>query len=225
MLDLARALELKENLVDFVYDDEGAIAVALESYAAQKSKKNSYGIKQQNLAVDLFLTQGKVGEQTPLDVFIQQAKNLSTADISIIKHWQRNFIGLFEIQAIETDSYRLMNWLTAKTYRVYSHAGMSDKETSRWQPGEIILCIIAPLNETKWFFFSDRIIKGRLSQPKLAVAIGEFRDNYPESRYADAPDLLEQAWSSEHRQFHIVCAEGRPFLPVSNVPLQDAAAL
>lgn len=204
MPDLARALELKENLADFVYDNEGAIAVALESYAAQKSKKNSYGIKQQNLAVDLFLTQGEVGEQTPLDVFIKQAKNLSTADISIIKHWQQNFIGLFEIQAIEADSYRLMNWLTAKTYKVYSHAGMSDKEISRWQPGEIILCIIAPLNETEWFFFSDRIIKGRLSQPKLAVAIGEFRDNYPESLYADAPELLQQAWSSVavyHQEF------------------------
>jgi hypothetical protein len=216
MPDLARALELKENLVDFVYDDEGAIAVALESYAAQKSKKNSYGIKQQNLAVDLFLTQGKVGEQTPLDVFIKQAKNLSTADISIIKHWQKNFIGLFEIQAIEADSYRLMNWLTAKTYRVYSHAGMLDKEISRWQPGEIILCIIAPLNETEWFFFSDRIIKGRLSQPKLAVAIGEFRDNYPESLYADAPDLLEQAWSSVavyHQEFVDYLGSDRLTLP------------
>ncbi|MEN9871301.1 MAG: hypothetical protein RLZZ171_2293 [Cyanobacteriota bacterium] len=216
MPDLARALELKENLVDFVYDDEGAIAIALERYAAQKSKKNSYGIKQQNLAVDLFLTQGKVGEQTPLDVFIEQTKNLSTADISIIKHWQKNFIGLFEIQAIEADSYRLMNWLTAKTYRVYSHAGMSDKEISRWQPGEIILCIIAPLNETEWFFFSDRIIKGRLSQPKLAVAIGEFRDNYPESLYADAPDLLEQAWSSVavyHQEFVDYLGSDRLTLP------------
>lgn len=216
MPDLARALELKENLVDFVYDDEGAIAVALESYAAQKSQKNSYGIKQQNLAVDLFLTQGKVGEQTPLDIFIKQAKNLSAADISIVKHWQKNFIGLFEIQAIEADSYRLMNWLTAKTYRVYRHAGMSDKEISRWQPGEIILCIIAPLNETEWFFFSDRIIKGRLSQPKLAVAIGEFRDNYPESLYADAPDLLEEAWSSVavyHQEFVDYLGSDRLTLP------------
>lgn len=216
MPDLARALELKENLVDFVYDDEGAIAVALESYAAQKSKKNSYGIKQQNLAVDLFLTQGKVGEQTPLDVFIKQGKNLSTADISIIKHWQRSFIGLFEIQAIEADSYLLMNWLTAKTYRVYGHEGMSDKEISRWQPGEIILCIIAALNETEWFFFSDRIIKGRLSQPKLAVAIGEFRDNYPESLYADAPELLEQAWSSVavyHQEFVDYLGSDRLTLP------------
>ena len=202
MPDLVKTLELKESLVDFVYDDEGAIATALESYAAQKGKKNSYGIKQQNLTVDLFLTQGEVEDRTPLDLFIQQVS--SPEDKTIVRRWQRNFIGLFEIQAIEGDSYRLMNWLTAKSYKVYAHAGIPDKEKSRWQPGEIILCIIAPLNETEWFFFSDRIIKGRLSQPKLAVAIGEFRDNYPELLYADAPELLEEAWKSVeiyHREF------------------------
>ena len=215
MLDLTRALELKENLIDFVYDDEGEIAVALESYAAEKGKKNSYGIKQQNLTVDLFLTQGQIGEKTPLDLFIQQA-GLADADTSIVKQWQRNFIGLFEIEAIEDSYYRLMNWLTAKTYKVHAHSGMSAKETSRWQPGEIILCIIAPINNTEWFFFSDRVIKGRLSQPKLAVAIGEFRDNYPESLYADAPELLEQAWSSVavyHQQFVDYMKSDRLTLP------------
>ena len=214
MSDLARALELKENLVDFVYDDEGDIAVALESYAAEKGKKNSYGIKQQNLTVDLFLTQGQIGEKTPLDLFIQQA--LADADLALVKQWQRNFIGLFEIEAIENDCYRLMNWLTAKTYKVNAHSGMSEKETSRWQPGEIILCIIAPIDDIEWFFFSDRVIKGRLSQPKLAVAIGEFRDNYPESLYADAPELLEQAWSSVavyHQQFVEYMGSDRLTLP------------
>ena len=203
MSDLERALELKENLIDFVYDSSGAIAVALETYAVEKGKKNSYGIKQQNLTVDLFLTEGKVAEQTPVELFLAQSK-LSSADSSLVKLWQRNFVGLFEIQAIEDDYYQLMNWLTAKTYRVYDHSGMSDKETSRWQPGEIILTIIAPINACDWFFFSERIIKGRLSQPKLAVAVGEFRDNYPEFLYADAPELLAQAWSSVavyHQEF------------------------
>ena len=203
MSDIERALQLKESLIDFVYDAQGAIAVALETYAADKGAKNSYGIKQQNLTVDLFLTQGQVGERTPLDLFIEQS-NLSAKDSSLVELWRGNIIGLFEIQAIESDCYRLMNWLTAKTYKVYGHSGMSDKETSRWQPGEIVLAIIAPVNEYEWFFFSDRIIKGRLSQPKLAVAIGEFRDNYPESLYADAPDLLEQAWESVavyHQEF------------------------
>ena len=215
MSDLARALELKENLIDFVYDDEGEIAVALESYAAEKGKKNSYGIKQQNLTVDLFLTQGQVGEKTPLDLFVRQA-GLADADLAIVKQWERNFIGLFEIEAIEDNYYRLMNWLTAKTYKVHAHSGISEKETSRWQPKEIILCIIAPINNLEWFFFSDRVIKGRLSQPKLAVAIGEFRDNYPESLYADAPELLEQAWSSVavyHQQFVEYMGSDRLTLP------------
>ena len=215
MIDLERALELKENLIDFVYDAEGAIAVALETYAADKAKKNSYGIKQQNLTVDLFLTAGQVGEQTPLELYLTQS-DLSTSDRSLIERWQRNFIGLFEIQAISEDHYQLMNWLTAKTYKVYGHSQMSEKETSRWQPGEIILCIIAPVNEGEWFFFSDRIIKGRLSQPKLAVAVGEFRDNYPEFLYADAPDLLESAWSSVavyHREFVDYFGSDRLTLP------------
>ena len=217
MLDLTQVWELKENLTNFVYDDEGEIATALESYAAQKGKKNSYGIKQQNLTIDLFLTQGEVATKTPLDLFIQQAK-LTSEEREIVELWQHNFIGLFEIQSIEADTYRLMNWLTAKTYTVRGDRAMSDKETSRWQPGEIILCILAPLNsaQTEWFFFSDRIIKGRLSQPKLAVAIGEFRDNYPESLYADAPDLLAEAWTSVtvyHQEFVDYLGSDRLTLP------------
>ena len=203
MSDIERALQLKENLIDFVYDAEGAIAVALETYAADKGTKNSYGIKQQNLTVDLFLTQGQVGDRTPLDLFIEHS-DLSTQDISLVELWHGNIIGLFELQAIEADCYRLMNWLTAKTYKVHGHSKIPEKETSRWQPGEIILAQIAPINEREWFFFGDRIIKGRLSQPKLAVAVGEFRDNYPEFLYADAPELLEQAWESVavyHQQF------------------------
>lgn len=199
---IERALKLKEMLVDFVYDAEGEIAVALENYAAEKSKKNSYGIKQQNLTVDLFITEGEVKEQTPLDIFLEQ--DLAPEEREILNLWHKNFIGLFEIQKIQDNSYQLMNWLTAKNYRVYPHSGMSTKETQRWQPGEIILTIIAPINELEWFFWSDRIIKGNLSQPKLAVAIGEFRDNYPEFLYADAPELLEQAWESVavyHQEF------------------------
>ena len=202
--NLEKAIQLKQTVVDFVYDAEGEMAIALETYAAQKAKKNSYGIKQQNLTVDLFLSEGKIQAQTPLDVFLAQAQDLNADEIEIIKLWKHNFIGLFEIQAIADDAYQLMNWLTAKTYQVYGHSSIPDKEKNRWQPGEIILTIIAPINDHEWFFFSDRIIKGRLSKPKLAVAVGEFRDNYPDFLYADAPKLLEQAWDSVavyHQEF------------------------
>lgn len=201
---IEKALELKNRLIDFVYDAEGEMAIALESDAAAKSKKSSYGIKQQNLTIDLFLTTGTVNKQTPLEIFLASTKDLTQQDLELLKSWQKNFIGLFEIKEIQENCYQLMNWLTAKTYQVYGHATMSDKETQRWQPGEIIVTILAPINNADWFFFGDRIIKGRLSQPKLAVAVGEFRDNYPAFLYADAPELLEEAWKSVafyHQEF------------------------
>lgn len=217
MLDhINRAIELKQKLVDFVYDAEGELAVALESFAAQKSQKNASGINQQNITVDLFLTQGEVSGQTPLTIFLAQNQDLKTSEIETIKLWHHNLIGLFEIKAIHPEYYEFMNWLTAKSYRVYSHSQIPEKETKRWQPGEIILTIIAPIDNSNWFLFSDRMIKGRLSQPKLAVAIGEFRDNYPESLYADAPELLAQAWDSVkvyHQEFVAYFGSDRLTLP------------
>lgn len=226
---IERAIQLKKILVDFVYEAEGELAVALETYAAQKSKKNSYGIKQQNLTIDLFLTAGNINNKTPLAIFLEQTTNsvksqqsksdelsLTKQDIELMKLWNNNFIGLFEIKQIEDDSYTLMNWLTAKTYQVYGHSEMPEKEVKKWQPGEIILTILAPINDREWFFFGDRIIKGRLSQPKLAVAIGEYRDNYPEFLYADAPELLEQAWESVavyHQEFVDYFGSDRVTLP------------
>jgi hypothetical protein len=192
---IEKALQLKQKLVDFVYDTEDEMATALEKYAAEKGSKISYGFNQ-NLTVDLFITDGKVKDQTPLNIFLDSAINLDSEAQKILAQWQNNFIGLFEIKTIKDDYYNLMNWLTAKTYKVYGHSQIPDRETKRWQPGEIILTIIAPINNQEWFFFSDRIIKGRLSQPKLAIAIGEFRDHYPNFLYADASELLVQAWES-----------------------------
>jgi hypothetical protein len=45
---------------------------------------------------------------------------------------------------------------------------------------------------------------GKLGKPKLAVAIGNFKENYKKALYSDASDLLEQAWQSVeqyHQQF------------------------
>ena len=189
------SIALKEKLVDFVYDAEGDIATALESYAAKRSKTNSYGSKQQAISTDLFIVSEKINEKSVLELYQQQA-NPTSEETALLNRWHKSFIGLFEIEAIDGDRYRLMNWLTAKTYTVYAHQDIPEKERSRWQPGEIILTIIAPFDDANWFFFSDRVIKGQLSQPKLAVAVGEFRDNFPEHLYADAPELLNQAWES-----------------------------
>ena len=194
-LNLSEAIALKNNLIDFVYDAEGELATALETYSANQSKTNSYGAKQQSISTDLFALTETVNGQTVLELFQQQTK-LEEPSHKLISHWQRGFVGLFEIKTIQDRQYILQNWLTAKNYSVYAHEEITEKERIRWQPGEIILCVIAPLDETNWYFFSDRVIKGQLSQPKLAVAIGEFRDNYPDFLYADAPELLEQAWES-----------------------------
>lgn len=201
---IEKAIKLKQAIVDFIYDAEGELAVALESYAAEHNKKNSYGIKQQNLTVDSFISAGEVAEKTPLAMFLAEVNSLTKSDRNLIEGWQNNVMGLFEIKEIHSDCYQLYNWLTAKEYRVYSHGQIETKETSRWQKGEIILTIIAPINNNDWFFFSDRVIKGKLSPPKLAVAVGEFRDNFPEFLYADAPELLEEAWESVaiyHQEF------------------------
>lgn len=200
---IEKAITLKQELVDFVYDAEGELAVALETYAAEQGKKSNYGIKQQNLTIDTFITEGKVGTQTPLTMFLAQT-DLFDSDRNLLQNWEKNFTGLFEIQQIHENCFDLMNWLTAKQYRVYTHSQLPTKEMNRWQPGEIILTRIAPINEQEWFFFSDFVTKGRLSKPKLAVAIGEFKSNYPDFLYGDAPELLEQAWDSVaeyHREF------------------------
>jgi hypothetical protein len=213
---LERAIELKQLLSDFVYDAEGEIAVALETYAAEQSKKNNYGIKQQNLIIDTFISEGKIGKQTPLDLFLAERTDLSESDRSLIQSWQQNFTGLFEVKQSQDQSFELMNWLTAKHYRVLTHAQMSAKEIARWQPGDIILTRLAPLNKQEWFFFSNCISKGRLSQPKLAVAIGEFKNNYPQALYGDAPELLEQAWDSVvqyHQEFVEFMGSDRLTLP------------
>lgn len=201
---IEKAIQLKKTLVDFVYKAEGEIAVALETYAAEKNKKNRYSIQLQNLLIDLFISEGKINNQSLINIFLEKNSALDAQDIKLIKQWQNNFIGLFEIQEIQDDYYQLMNWLTAKAYKVYCYDSISDKKIKKLQSGEIILTIIAPINHQEWFFFSDSIIKGKLNQPKLAVAIGEFRDNYPEFLYADAEELLEQAWSSVavyHQEF------------------------
>ncbi|WP_036479961.1 hypothetical protein [Myxosarcina sp. GI1] len=198
------AIALKEALLDFVYDAEGEIAVALETYAAEHGSKDKYDIKQQNIIVDTFLTEGRVNETTPLELFMEERKDLNEIDCVLLELWQRNFTGLFEIKAISTTQLKLMNWLTAKEYLVVPHSSIPTAESDRWQQGEILLTRLAPLTDDFWFFFSDRSDKGKLGKPKLAVAIGEFRTKFGNQLYGDAPELLAEAWDSVavyHQEF------------------------
>ena len=195
---LERANELRQALIDWVYDAQGEVAVALETYAAENGG-DRYDIKLQNLMVNTFLSEGRVGDKSPIELFIEQSE-LSQSDRTLLCEWQRSFTGLFEIMAMLPGGFDVMNWLTAKHYTVFP-IDIAEDELKRLQPGEIILARIMPLNQEEWMLPSPCILKGKLGKPKLAVAIGEFKQNYPAQLYADAPQLLEQAWDSV-AQYH-----------------------
>jgi hypothetical protein len=197
---LVRSQELKQALTDFVLDAEGELATALESFVAdQLSKSQSKDRKQQDLAVDIFLTQGQIGTKTPLDLFVEQESDLSDRDRQLVLNWKRTFTGLFVIQQVLPDGFKWMNWLTTKTYIVKPNNAETLEALSRLKPGEILLTRIAPVTEDYWTIFSPYVQFGSLGKPKLAVAIGHFKQNHKPELYGDAPDLLEEAWTSVER--------------------------
>ncbi|TAF02127.1 MAG: hypothetical protein EAZ78_15695, partial [Oscillatoriales cyanobacterium] len=56
---LAKAWTLKQNLIDFVLEAEGELAVALEAYVADRSSRERYDIAHQNQIIDSFTVEGK----------------------------------------------------------------------------------------------------------------------------------------------------------------------
>lgn len=200
---LENSYQIKQALVDFVLDAEGELATALEVYAAEQSGRKQ-GDNQQDLIVDAFITEGKVGDKTPLDLFIETQPELTKSDRELISNWRRSFMGLFAIVEVLSDGFKLQNWLTTKNYMIKPNYPQNIKELSRCKEGDILLARIAPITENYWAFFSSCTMLGKLGKPKLAVAIGNFKDNYKHSLYGDAPELLQQAWQSVaeyHQQF------------------------
>ncbi|MHC5723655.1 MAG: hypothetical protein ACYTXY_05755 [Nostoc sp.] len=201
---LERSHELKQALVDFVLDAEGELAQALETYAAAQLRRGSGDSTQQDLIIDSFLTAGKVGDQSPLELFIASHPDLSESDRSLINSWHHSFIGLFAITNILPDGFELTNWLTDKRYIVKPNNTQTLQAISRLKVGEILLTRISPVTDSYWMFSGPYTIMGKLGKPKLAVAIGNFKENYKSNLYSDAPDLLEEAWQSVgqyHQQF------------------------
>lgn len=209
------AKKLREELLDFVYDAEGEMAIALETHAANYGGKN-YDRQRQDLLIDTFIFEGEVGESTPLDLFLQAAPNLSRDERQMLQNWQRSFLGLFEVLEIGDDGATLMNWFTQKRYPISFDNSAQNSQFSRLKPGEIIHGRLAPLTENEWLVFGSFLTKGKLSKPKLAVAIGEFRERHKNSLYGDAPELLEEAWESVekyHREFVDFFGENTVTLP------------
>lgn len=201
---LKRSRELKQDLVDFVLDAEGELAESLEAYAAAKSRRDRYDNFQQEMVIDSFLTEGRIGEQTPIDLFLASQSDLSESDRQLVYNWERSFTGLFAVTQILPDGFELMNWLTTKHYIVKPNNTQTHQEMNRFKPGEILLTRITPVTDKYWTFSGSYTAMGKLGKPKLAVAIGNFKDNYKSSLYGDAPELLEEAWKSVeqyHQQF------------------------
>ncbi|RCJ37050.1 hypothetical protein A6769_13150 [Nostoc punctiforme NIES-2108] len=201
---LERSHELKQALVDFVLDAEGELAQALEVYAAAQLRRGSGDSTQQDLTIDSFLTDGKVGDKSPLELFIESHPDLAESDRSLINSWHHTFIGLFAITNLLPDGFELTNWLTDKRYIVKPNNTQTLQAISRLKVGEILLTRISPVTDSYWMFSGPYTIMGKLGKPKLAVAIGNFKENYKSNLYSDAPDLLEEAWQSVekyHQQF------------------------
>lgn len=202
---LERAGQLKQALTDFIYDTEGELAIALETFSAEQLRQTSqHSLNQKNLLIDRFQCEGKVGEETPITIFLASEPNLSESDRLMVKGWEKSFVGIFEIIQIFEDGFELMNWTTAQNYIVKPTNSQTLESMARYKLGEIVVSQIAPVNDSCWMFSSPCITLGRLGKPKLAVAINNFKQNYPNHLYSDAPQLLAESWQSVeryHQQF------------------------
>ncbi len=191
--------ELHSELVDFVLDAEGDLAVSLEAFSAEQlanfSQSQYQGAVQNEMVLNMFLTEGMVGDKKPVEIFVESHPDLSHEKRDIVNNWQRSFAGLFVVNQIFDDGFELTNWLTDKQYLV-KISEQEQQQLNRAKQGEILLARIIPLNELHWMFSSPVTVMGRLGKPKLAVAIGNFKKNYQNSLYGDAPELLEEAWLS-----------------------------
>jgi hypothetical protein len=212
---LNRVKQLQQDLKDFVLDAEGDLAVSLESFsAAQLARTPHQDMQRRNLVIDRFITEGRIGDKatgkTAIDLFIAEHPELTPADRKLLEGWKRSFVGLFCVVENMPTGFQLMNWTTAKHYTVYQADPTEQEKMARLGAGEILLAQIAPLSpqsnpesnpesnpdQQDWIFSSPWTSFGKLGKPKLAVAIGNFKDNYKKHLYSDAPDLLEEAWRS-----------------------------
>lgn len=211
---LRHTLSLKENLADFVLDAEGMIATALETFSAEQlsrwSKPSLAGLNRSALAIDMFLTEGKVAETSVIDLFVRSDEVRSPSDETQLQAWKGSFNGLFVVRSVDQGSYTLVNWLTNKAYTVWPDPSQDAELLARMSPKEIVLGRLMPLTtadkavadlQSLWTFSGPITLLGKLGKPKLAVAIGNFKKWFPQHLYGDAPELKEAAWDSVKQQY------------------------
>jgi hypothetical protein len=193
----ARAGLLWTAMIEFIQTAEGSVATSLESFVARQLIRNpQLDAGQRKLLVHRFAIEGEVGGKAPLDLFLASQSDLSNADRQLILNWRRSFVGLLEIVQILPDGLELMNWLTAKHYQIKFTDLPAQTAMSRLKVGDLIIAQISRITTTHWAILTPWVALGRLGKPKLAVAVGAFRQNYPHYLYSDAPAQLAASWAS-----------------------------
>jgi hypothetical protein len=192
----ARAGVLWSAIIELIQTSP-EMASSLESFAAKQLTRNpQLDSGQRKLLVHRFAIEGEVDGKTPLDLFLATAPDLTLADRKLIGSWRRSFVGLLGVVQVFPNGLEVMNWLTAKHYRIQFTDESSQAAMSRLKVGDVIIAQISPIVDIDWAILTPWISLGRLGRPKLAVAVGAFRKNYPHYLYTDAPQQLEAAWES-----------------------------
>ena len=192
-----RAGVLWTAIINFIQTAEGNVAINLERFVARQLIRNpQLDPGQRKLLVHRFAIEGEVEGKTPLDLFLASDRDLTNADRQLIQSWHKSFVGLIEIVEIYPNGLEIMNWLTAKHYRIQYGELSAQTAMSRLKVGDLIIAQLSPIVGIDWAILTPWIALGRLGKPKLAVAVGAFRQNYPHYLYPDAPELLAASWES-----------------------------
>jgi hypothetical protein len=193
----ARAGVLWSSIINLIQIDRGRMANSLESFCArQLTRSPQLDSGQQKLLVHRFAIEGEIDGKTPLELFLASQTDLTLADRQLIDSWRRSFVGLLAIVQIFPNGLEVMNWLTAKHYRIQFTDLASQTATNRLKVGEVIIAQLSPIVGIDWAILAPWVTLGSLGRPKLAVAVGAFRQNYPHYLYSDAPEGLAAAWES-----------------------------
>jgi hypothetical protein len=192
----SRAGWLWSAIIELIQATPG-MASSLESFTAQQIARHpQLDPGQRKLLPHRFAIEGEVDGHHPLDLFLASRSDLSLEDRQLVSSWRRSFVGLVAIVQIFPNGLEVMNWLTAKHYRIQFTDAESQAAMDRLKVGEVIIAQLSPIVDIDWAILTPWISLGRLGRPKLAVAIGTFRQNYPHYLYCDAPEALAAAWES-----------------------------
>lgn len=193
----SRAGILWAAIINFIQTAEGSVATALETFTARQLIRNpQLDAGQRKLLIHRFAIEGEIDDQTPLELFLASRTDLTPQDRQLVSSWRRSFVGLLTIVQVYPNGLEVMNWLTAKHYRIQFADLASQTAMTRLKVGDVIIAQISPIVDIDWAILTPWIALGRLGKPKLAVAIGTFRQNYPHYLYSDAPEQLAASWES-----------------------------